>query len=107
MGIGTGTAMLIGTALIAGGTAASYMMTPKTPTQDLTDYDLLRRTQEEANAESDAAQARIEEARKREELRQNQMAAEGILTSDEGAQTLSIRKQVLGVSDKATKKSEA
>lgn len=96
MGIETGTAIAISAAIAAASTAASVMMTPTTPTQDTTDYDLLRRTQEEANAESDAAQARIEEARKREQLRQQQMAAEGILTSDEGVAPLSVRQQVLG-----------
>jgi hypothetical protein len=96
-GIETGTAMLISAALMAGGTAASMMMTPTMPQQDLTDYGMLSATQEKANADADAARARQEEARKREELRQNQLAAEGIKTSDTGTTDLKITKQVLGV----------
>lgn len=99
MGIETSTALLIGAAVSAASAAASIAMTPTMPQQDTTDYELLKTTQEQANAESDAAKARIEEARKREELRQQQMGAEGILTSDSGVEPLSIRKQVLGVND--------
>lgn len=90
--------MLIGTALTLAGTAASYLSTPKTPQMDMTNYDLLRQTQEQANAESEAAKARMEEARKREELRQQQMFAQDILTSETGADVgkIGVKNQVLG-----------
>ena len=83
------------------GSLLSYALTPKSPTVDMTNYDLLRQTQEQANAESDAAKARIEEARKREELRQQQLFGQNIMTSDVGADTdrIGFRKQVLGKTD--------
>ena len=96
MGIETGTAMLISAAVMAAGTAASLAMSPTAPKMDTTDYDLLRKTQAEADAESAAAKARIEEARKREELRQQYLFAKDVLTTDEGADGLAIRNQVLG-----------
>ena len=76
----------------------SYAMTPKSPSMDMTNYDMLMKTQNEADAESEAAKARIEEARKREELRQQQMQGQDILTSDTGADTdrIGVRNQVLG-----------
>ena len=40
---------------------------------DATNYELLMQTQKQADAESEAAKARIEEAKKREELRQQQL----------------------------------
>ena len=101
MGIETGTAMLIGTALMAAGTAASYMSTPSMPQMDMTNYDLLRQTQDQANAESDAARARMDEARKREELRQQQIFARDIKTSETGADVdrIGVKNQVLGNAD--------
>ena len=83
------------------GTAASYALTPKAPQMDMTNYDLLRQTQDQANAESEAAKARMEEARKREELRQQQMFAADILTSETGADAdkVGVRNQVLGDAD--------
>jgi ribosomal protein L9 len=77
----------------------SYFLTPKSPAYDATNYNLLRQTQEQANADSDAAKARIEEARKREELRQQQMQNASILTSDTGADALSVRSGILGNDD--------
>lgn len=87
--------MLISAAVMAAGTAATIASSYTAP-MDTTDYDLLRRTKEEADAESEAAKARIEEARKKEELRQQQMAASGIMTSEVGTEGLSVRNQVLG-----------
>ncbi|MDR2056577.1 MAG: hypothetical protein LBQ10_12040 [Desulfovibrio sp.] len=97
--MGTGLEIGAGMALVSG--LLSYAITPKSPSMDMTNYDLLRQTQEQANAESDAARARIEEARKREELRQQQLAGQNILTSDTGADTdsIGVRNQVLGSSD--------
>lgn len=99
MGIGTGTAMLISTALMAAGTAASYAMTPKAPMQDTTNYDLLRQTQQEADAESEAAKARQSEAQRREELRVQQMYGQDIHTSERGSNVLDIKETTLGSSD--------
>ena len=102
MGITEGTAMLIGSLLMAGGTAASVAMTPKMPQQDLTDYELLQRTKEQTETDSQESQSRIDEARKREELRQQQFA-QNIYTGDEGTPSLSVTNQVLGVKDKEEK----
>lgn len=99
MGIETGTAMLISAAVMAASTAATIAMTPTTPSVDNTDYDLLRKTQEAADAESAEAQARIDEARKREELRQQNLFAKDVLTTDTGAEGLAVRNQVLGGDD--------
>lgn len=96
MGIGAGTAALIGTGVSLLSGVASYAMTPKAPRMDATNYELLRQTQEQANAESDAARARIEEARKREALRRQQMFAQDVKTSEVGAETVGVRNQVLG-----------
>ena len=74
----------------------SYALTPKSPSYDATTYSLLMETQKQANADSDEAKARIEEARKREELRQQQLQNASILTSDAGADVLSVRESVLG-----------
>ena len=99
MGIGTGTAMLISTALMAAGTAASYAMTPKNPSMDMTNYDLLRQTQQEADAESEAAKARQLEAKRREELRTQQMYGQDIKTSENGANVLDVKETTLGEED--------
>lgn len=88
-------AMIASAAISAAGVAYSTSVTSPMQ-QDTTDYELLRQTQEAADAESEAAKARIEEARKREELRQQQMGAAGILTSETGTTSLSVRDQVLG-----------
>lgn len=96
MGIETGTAMLVSAALMAAGTAASYAMTPKAPSQDMTNYDLLRQTQEQANAESEAARARQEEAKRREELRTQQMYGQDIKTSETGSNVLDVKDSTLG-----------
>ena len=76
----------------------SYAVTPKSPTMDATNYELLMQTQNQANAESEAAKAKIEEAKKREELRQQQLAGQNILTSDSGVDTskVGVKDQVLG-----------
>ena len=99
MGIETGTAMLIGAIVSAASAAVSVMSTPQMPKMDTTDYDMLRRTREKADVEAAESQARIDEARKREELRQQQALAGSVLTSDEGAESLDIRQQVLGVTE--------
>lgn len=99
MGIETGTALLISGALSAVTTAASYLMTPRAPMQDMTNYDLLRQTQEQANAESEAAKARQDEARRREELRTQQMYGQNIKTSENGANVLDIKETTLGEDD--------
>ena len=79
----------------------SYAVTPKSPSMDMTNYDLLRQTQEQADTESAAAKARIEEARKREELRTQQMYGKDIMTSEVGADVdkVGIKNQVLGNKD--------
>lgn len=87
-------AMIASAAISAAG--AVYQTTLTSPMQDTTDYELLRQTQEAADAESESAKARIEEARKREELRQQQLGASSILTSETGTSSLSVRDQVLG-----------
>ena len=92
--------MLISTALMAAGTAASYALTPKAPSQDMTNYDLLRQTQEQADAESAAAKARQEEAKRREELRTQQMYGQDVKTSETGANVLDIKETTLGEDDK-------
>ncbi|KAF5079242.1 hypothetical protein DSECCO2_131580 [anaerobic digester metagenome] len=76
----------------------SYALTPKSPSMDATNYELLMQTQKQANAESEAAKARIEEAKKREELRQQQLAGQNILTSDNGVDSnkVGVKDQVLG-----------
>ena len=76
--------MLIGSAMSLVGAGASYLMTPKSSNMDTTNYEMLAETQRQANEESDAAQARIEEARKREELRQQSLQYSDVLTSDSG-----------------------
>lgn len=65
---------------------------------DATNYELLMQTQKQANAESEAAKAKIEEAKKREELRQQQLAGQNILTSDSGVDSnkVGVKNQVLG-----------
>jgi len=87
----------------------SYAVTPKSPTMDATNYELLMQTQDQANAESEAAKAKIEEAKKREELRQQQLAGQNILTSDSGADTskVGVKDQVLGSQTDDTKDSNA
>ena len=77
---------------------ASYALSPKAPSTDATNYELLMQTQAQANAESEAAKAKIEEAKKREELRQQQLAGQNILTSDSGVDTskVGVKDQVLG-----------
>ena len=76
----------------------SYALTPKSTSMDATNYELLMQTQKQANAESEAAKARIEEAKKREELRQQQLAGQNILTSDSGVDSnkVGVKDQVLG-----------
>lgn len=94
--------MLISTAVSALSAVGSYMMTPRMPQQDTTNYDLLRQTQAAADAESAEAKARIEEARKREELRQQQLAGQNIKTSEAGADMdgLTVKNVVLGSTKK-------
>ena len=99
MGMEPGTWAAVGAIVSALGTAASVAMTPTAPAIDTTDYDLLKRTREQADAESESAKARIEEARKREELRQQQMYASDVMTSDAGAASIGVRNQVLGGSE--------
>ena len=93
-----GTELAIGAASMLAASMISYAVTPKSPTMDATNYDLLMQTQNQANAESEAAKAKIEEAKKREELRQQQLAGQNILTSDSGADTskVGVKDQVLG-----------
>ena len=93
-----GTELAIGAASMIAASLISYAATPKSPTMDATNYDLLMQTQNQANAESEAAKAKIEEAKKREELRQQQLAGQNILTSDSGVDTnkVGVKDQVLG-----------
>lgn len=93
-----GTELAIGAASMLAASLISYAVTPKSPTMDATNYDLLMQTQNQANAESEAAKAKIEEAKKREELRQQQLAGQNILTSDSGVDTskVGVKDQVLG-----------
>lgn len=88
------------TALVGG--LLSYAMTPKAPTQNMTNYDLLRQTQQQADAESEAAKARQDEARRREELRTQQMYGQDIKTSEVGAKALGVRETTLGADDDDT-----
>jgi len=90
-------AAIIGAVTTAASAAATYAATPSSVT-DVTNYELLTATQAANDAESAAAKARIEEARKQEELRQQQLYASDILTSETGADdtSLSVRNQVLG-----------
>lgn len=92
-----GTMAITGASFLAS-SLLSYALTPKSPTIDATNYELLMQTQKDADAESEAAKAKIEEARKREELRQQQLAGQNILTSDSGADTSKVgaKNQVLG-----------
>ena len=80
-------------------TAVSYAMTTTAPTQDLTDYDALRRTQEQADAEAEAQKQQRLEAKKREELRMQQMYGRDIKTSETGTEDLAVKNQVLGSKD--------
>ena len=80
-------------------TAVSYAMTPTTPTQDLTDYDLLRRTQEQADVEAEEQKQQRLEAKKREELRMQQMYGRDIKTAETGVDDLAVKNQVLGSKD--------
>jgi hypothetical protein len=73
----------------------TYFLSPKKPSYDATNYDLLRQTQEQANADSDAAKARIEEAAKREKLRQQALAGQNILTADTGDESLPGSKDIV------------
>ena len=93
-----GTELAIGAASMLAASLISYAVTPKSPTMDATNYELLMQTQNQANAESEAAKAKIEEAKKREELRQQQLAGQNILTSDSGVDTnkVGVKDQVLG-----------
>lgn len=92
-----GTGAAIATAIIAAaGTGYQIYSQATAPVQNTTDYDLLAQTQAAADAESEAAKALVEEARKREELRQQSLASSGIKTSETGTQTLSVVDQVLG-----------
>lgn len=95
MGIGAGTAMLIGTLVSAAG---AYAMTPKSPSFDATNYELLAQTQAAGDAENEEQKARLEAARKREELRQQALQSSQIMTSDTGTDdtTLSVKNTVLG-----------
>ena len=90
--------MAISAAIMAASTAASFAMTPSAPSMDNTDYDLLRKTQEQADMEAADSKARMEEERKREELRQQLMGSRDVYTSDAGASDLGfeIRNKVLG-----------
>ena len=102
MGIETGTAMLISAGMMLAGTAASYALTPKAPSQDMTNYDMLRQTQEQADAESEAAKARQAEAMKREQLRTQQMYGQDIKTSETGADALGVKETTLSGDDEDT-----
>lgn len=100
-----GTGAAIASAIIAAaGTGYQIYSQATAPVQDTTDYDLLAQTQAAADAESEAAKALVEEARKREELRQQQLATTGIKTSETGTESLSVIDQVLGGT--AAKKTE-
>lgn len=94
--------MAIGAASMLAGSLISYALTPKSPSQDMTNYDLLRQTQEQADAESEAAKARQDEARRREELRTNQMYGQDIKTSENGAKELDVKEATLGSDDEDT-----
>lgn len=91
--------MAIGATTMLAGSLLSYALTPKAPTQDMTNYDLLRQTQQQADADASEAKARQDEARKREELRTQQMYGQDIKTSDRGASALDIKETTLGSSD--------
>ena len=96
-----GTELAIGAAAFLASSLVSYAVTPKSPSMDMTNYDMLRQTQQQADTESEAAKARIEEARKREELRTQQMYGKDIMTSEVGADVdkVGIKNQVLGNKD--------
>ena len=99
---------------IAGG-LLSYALTPSRPSvtidntnwnmlqqmQQMQQQELLRRTQEQADPDGDEARARQEEAKRREELRQQQMYGYDVITGDAGADTsrIGVRNQVLGADD--------
>lgn len=104
-----GAELAISAASMLAASLISYAVTPKSPTMDATNYELLMQTQDQANAESEAAKAKIEEAKKREELRQQQLAGQNILTSDSGADTskVGVKDQVLGSQTNDTKDSNA
>lgn len=95
-------AMAISAAAMVAGTALSYAMTPKAPSQDLTNYDMLWNAQEEADADNEAAKARQSEAKRREELRTQQMYGQDIKTSERGANVLDIKETTLGDTDEDT-----
>lgn len=85
------------------GTALSYWLSPKSPGTDSTNYSLLMQTQRQADLEAEEAKAAREEAKKREELRMQQMYGRDIHTSEVGADTdkVGVRNQVLGSKDDA------
>lgn len=97
--MGTGATLAIGALSMLAATAVSYAMTPTAPTQDMTDYDALRRTQEQADAEAEAQKQQQLEAKKREELRMQQMYGRDIKTSETGVDDLAVKNQVLGSKD--------
>ena len=97
--MGTAATLAIGALSMIASTAISYAMTPSTPSQDLTDYDMLRRTQEQADAEAEAQKQQQLEAKKREELRMQQMYGRDIKTSENGVEDLAVKNQVLGSKD--------
>lgn len=84
--------------MIIGG-LLSYAMTPKDAGGDVTNYDLLRKTQEQADADAAEAKARQDEAKRREELRTQQMYGQDIKTSERGANKLGVKEQSLGSGD--------
>lgn len=93
--MGVETAVAVGSMVV--GSLVSYAMTPKSPSYDATDYQMLMETQKQASAESDEAKARIEAARKREELRQQSLQYQDVLTSDSGDDSdLAVTDSVLG-----------
>lgn len=89
-------AAIASAAVAAAGTGYQIYSQATAPVTDTTDYAMLAETQAAADAESAAALALVEEARKREELRQSQLASSGIKTTDTGTESLSVVDQVLG-----------
>lgn len=94
-----GMSMAAGALAMVATTALSYALTPKSPSMDMTNYDMLRQTQAEADAESEAAKARQDEARRREELRTQQMYGQDIKTSEVGAKDLDVKETTLGADE--------
>lgn len=90
MGGAAGAAAWLASSLI------SYAMQPRQAAVDGTDYALLAQTQRETEAQAEAVKQKKEEARKREALRQQQLAGRDVLTGDTGSAPIGAKEQILG-----------